>query len=55
MIYVRLSKRDNIFTWVEKAYESRSWYMIWLKVAPEPDALRADSRFADLLRRGGFI
>jgi tetratricopeptide (TPR) repeat protein len=54
MIYVGLGDRDKVFEWLEQAYESRSWYMTWLKVAPELEVLRSDARFTDLLRRVGF-
>ncbi len=54
MIYVGLGDNDRVFEWLEKAYETRSWYMTWLKVAPELDGLRQDPRFADLMRRVGF-
>jgi TolB-like protein/DNA-binding winged helix-turn-helix (wHTH) protein/Tfp pilus assembly protein PilF len=52
-IYAQLGEKDQAFAWLEKAYEERSFLMMYLKVAPTLDPLRTDSRFADLLRRIG--
>lgn len=46
-----LGEIDLAFQWLEKAYEERSGGLIWLAVDPRMDNLRADSRFAVLLRR----
>jgi DNA-binding winged helix-turn-helix (wHTH) protein/tetratricopeptide (TPR) repeat protein len=54
MIHLGLGEWDEVFAYLEKAYESRSWYMTWLKIVPELDALRSDSRYRDLMRRVGF-
>lgn len=54
MVYIGLGDKDQAFAWLEKAYEARSWYLTWLKVAPELDSLRSDPRFADLMRRVSF-
>ena len=54
MVYIGLGEKDQAFAWLEKAYEARSWYMTWLKTAPELESLRSDPRFADLQRRVGF-
>ena len=51
MIYTGLGEKDQAIAWLEKAYEDRSSYMVYLKVEPMLDSLRSDSRFADLLRR----
>ena len=53
-IYLGLNDKDRAFTWLEKAYQDRSWYLTWLKAAPIFDTLRADPRFADLQRRVGW-
>jgi TolB-like protein/Tfp pilus assembly protein PilF len=52
-IFAQLGKRDQAFAWLERAYEERSYLMMYLKVAPNLDPLRSGPRFADLLRRVG--
>lgn len=53
-VYAGLGEPDNAFTWLEKAYQDRSWWLVWLKMDPKMDSLRPDSRFVDLMRRVGF-
>lgn len=53
-IYTALGEKDEAFAWLEKAYEERAFQMQYLKVEPRWDSLRADPRFADLLRRVGL-
>jgi hypothetical protein len=53
-IYAALGEKDQAFEWLQKAYEVRSAWLVWLKVEPLWDSLRSDPRFADLLRRVGF-
>ena len=54
LIYASLGEKDQAFGWLEKAYQERSSWMTWLKVEPKFDPLRADARFADLMRRVGI-
>jgi serine/threonine-protein kinase len=54
MIYVGLDEKDEAFTWLEKAYQERSFWLLWIKMDPMVDSLRSDSRFTDLMRRIGF-
>jgi len=48
---VALGDKDQAFTRLNQAYDERAANMEFLKVAPELDPLRSDSRFQDLLRK----
>ena len=50
-LHTRLGEPDEAFSWLERAYEDRDHRLVHLKVDPALDRLRADPRFADLLRR----
>jgi TolB-like protein/DNA-binding winged helix-turn-helix (wHTH) protein/Tfp pilus assembly protein PilF len=54
LLYLDCGRKDEAFAWLEKAYERRSFEMIFLAVNPKWDPLRSDPRFADLLRRIGL-
>ncbi len=54
VVYVGLGDKEQAFAWLEKAYQDRSFWLIWLKVEPRFDSLRDDPRFQDLLRRIGL-
>ena len=54
LIYVGLDEKDLAFTWLEKAYEERSFGLSNIKAEPRMDSLRSDPRFQDLLRRIGL-
>jgi len=45
-----LGDNDHGMTWVQKAYEERSDYMVYLKTEPAFDRLRPDPRFQRLLQ-----
>jgi serine/threonine-protein kinase len=52
-IHIALGDADRAFEWLERAFEARSAWLIWLKVSPFSDGLRHDPRFADLVGRIG--
>jgi serine/threonine protein kinase/TolB-like protein/Flp pilus assembly protein TadD len=55
VIYAGLGERDQAIAWLNRAYEERSYYMaVYLTTDARLDGLRADPRFADLLRRVGL-
>src|SRR5256886_415677 len=54
VLFLSLGEESKAFEWLEKAYEQRAEWMIYLSVDPRFDRLREDSRFTDLLRRIGF-
>jgi hypothetical protein len=52
--YALLGDKDRAFLWLEKAYQQHASSLADLKWGPEFDSLRADPRYADLVRRIGF-
>lgn len=54
MVLHHLGDKDQIFKWWDKACEDRSYDVLFLKVDPENDVLRDDSRFAALLRKANL-
>ena len=50
-IYVALKDRDTAFEWLEKAFNERADWMVFLNVDPRWNGLKSDPRFAGLLRR----
>ncbi len=53
-VHVALGDREQALDCLEKAYRERSLGMTFLKLDPNLDDLRAEPRFADLVRRVGF-
>ncbi len=51
---IALDEKDQALEALEEGFEKRADGLIWLKVDPRFDALRADSRFQYLLRRAGM-
>ena len=54
IIYAGLGRKDETLAWLEKGYQERSAWMVWLKVDPRFDFVRSDARFQNLLRRLGL-
>jgi TolB-like protein/DNA-binding winged helix-turn-helix (wHTH) protein/Tfp pilus assembly protein PilF len=53
-VYVGLKKNDLAIDWLEKAYADRSNGLVFLRVEPELDSLRTNSRFITLQRKLNF-
>jgi TolB-like protein/DNA-binding winged helix-turn-helix (wHTH) protein/Tfp pilus assembly protein PilF len=49
-----LDRKDEALNWLEKGYEERSAWMVWIKVDPRLDPLRPLPRFQRTLERMGF-
>jgi TolB-like protein/DNA-binding winged helix-turn-helix (wHTH) protein/Flp pilus assembly protein TadD len=54
VIYCGLREPEQAFAWLEKAYQDREGSLVYLKVEPWLDPIRADPRFAQLVRRVGL-
>jgi len=53
-VYAGLDDKDQAFDWLNKAYEGRSHWLVWLNRDPRWNRLRSDPRFADLKKRVGL-
>jgi TolB-like protein/DNA-binding winged helix-turn-helix (wHTH) protein/Tfp pilus assembly protein PilF len=49
LIHSGLGEKEQALTWLRKAVEERSHWLIWIRVDPRFDTLRADHRFEQLV------
>lgn len=54
VIYTGLNRKDEAFHWLDKAFEERCEYLVYLRSEPLADPLRSDPRFPRLLARLGL-
>jgi tetratricopeptide (TPR) repeat protein len=54
LVYTRLGQVHEAFAYLERAFQLKSRRILWLKVDPRWDPLRADPRFDALLARLGL-
>ena len=55
MVYAGLGDRDRTFEWLERAYQERAGWLVWLRAVPWCSTpFGSDPRFQDLLRRIGL-
>ncbi|MBA7623130.1 Serine/threonine-protein kinase PknD [subsurface metagenome] len=52
--YFALGENDQGFEWLDKAYEERDGLLCVLKIDPECDSVRSDTRFTALLKKMGL-
>jgi DNA-binding winged helix-turn-helix (wHTH) protein/TolB-like protein/tetratricopeptide (TPR) repeat protein len=54
ILHAALGETGQALDWLEKAYQQRSGWMLYLPVEPRLDPLRPDPRFGNLVRRVGL-
>jgi hypothetical protein len=54
MLYAALGEKDSAFAWLQRGYEGRDAFMVFMQVEPVYDPVRADPRFARLLQQVGL-
>ena len=54
LVYAGLGEKDEAFNWLNKAYDERSNWLVWLKTDPRFNSIRNDERFAELINRIGI-
>ena len=53
-VYLALGEKDELFAWLERAYERRANQIVFAKVDPQLDSIRDDDRYRDLIARLGL-
>ena len=54
LVHAGFGEPDNSFEWLDRCFDLHDVHMIFLPIDPKWDPLRADSRFAALLKRAGL-
>lgn len=54
LVYAGLGEKDQAFFWLNKAFDERSNWLVWLKTDPRWALIRYDKRFAELVNRVGL-
>ena len=54
LVHAGLGQDDAAFASLDKAFDERSNWLVWLRLDPRWNRLRSDPRFAKLERRMGF-
>jgi serine/threonine-protein kinase len=54
VVHLGLGQREQALDWLETAWRERDRALVWMKVHPRLDPLRAEPRFQELLRRMNF-
>jgi DNA-binding winged helix-turn-helix (wHTH) protein/lipoprotein NlpI len=54
LVHTALGEKDAALTWLNKAFDERSHWLVWLRLDPRWNRLRTDLRFVELVGRVGF-
>jgi TolB-like protein/Tfp pilus assembly protein PilF len=54
LVHASLGETDSTFKWLNKAYDERSNWLVWLRSDPRWKSVRKDERFAELISKIGF-
>ena len=54
LVHAGLHQNDATFAWLNRAFDERSNWLVWLRLDPRWDGVRSDPRFAGLVSRIGF-
>jgi hypothetical protein len=54
LVHAGLGQTDQAFRWLDKAFDERSHWLVWLRLDPRWKSLHDDPRFAALVSRMGY-
>ncbi len=49
-----LGEKEKTFVWLNKAYDERSHWLVWLKSDPRWISIQSDKRFVELVNNVGL-
>jgi len=53
-VYLSLGEKDKAMEWLEKAYDRRDGFLVWINVDTNFENFRSDPRFQAFLKKIGF-
>ncbi len=54
LVHAGLGEKEEAFRWLDKAFEERSHWLVWLRLDPRWTSLRGDPRFEALIQRMNY-
>jgi DNA-binding winged helix-turn-helix (wHTH) protein/Tfp pilus assembly protein PilF len=54
LVHAGLGSNDIAFRWLNRAFQERSHWLVWLRLDPRWNGLRRDARFVELIKRMRF-
>lgn len=54
LVHAGLDEKDQTFLWLNKAFQERSNWLVWLKTDPRWNSIRSDKRFIELVNKVGL-
>lgn len=51
LVHAGLGQSDEAFRWLDRAFDERSHWLVWLRLDPRWKGLHGDARFAELISR----
>jgi DNA-binding SARP family transcriptional activator/TolB-like protein/Tfp pilus assembly protein PilF len=54
LVHAGLGRKDSAFVWLDRGVKERTHWLVWLNRDPRWDSIRADVRFASLVRQVGL-
>ncbi|HVU95523.1 MAG TPA: tetratricopeptide repeat protein [Puia sp.] len=54
LVYAGLGEKEQAFAWLNKAFDERSNWLVWLKSDPRWAPISRDARFAEMVNRVGL-
>jgi tetratricopeptide (TPR) repeat protein len=54
LVYMGLEEKEQVYAWLNKAYEERSNWLVWLKTDPRFNSIRSEKQFEELVNKVGL-